>query len=146
MRKAGYLSDLLENNGIAPENVVLIRHAMSDKGFKTCYENGFIKLYTQIQGKRSVMLKERKIWMVFIGFEGKTAVLYRIYKQTGFSDIRKHKCPERFPYPENFEENLYLYDLEETELLKGLDITIDWGESTRSWYQSATIPKPIIKR
>ena len=147
MKTRMLLSELLEQNGIDPENVVLIRHPMSNEGFSNCYKAGFFKLYTQIQNKSFAMLNEKKIWMVFIGREGTTAEFYKLYKQKGFSDIRDNKVPDGFPYPNDFEQSyLYLYDLEEMDTFKDTDLIIDWGSSARRWYQKATNPKPVLEK
>ena len=140
------LSDLLKNNGIKPEDVVMIRHVLSREHCKQCYQNGFIKEYTQIQGKNKTMLKNSKYWMVFIGTTGTNAKLYCVYKFKGFSPVSEHKMPTGFPCPEMYSEDANLYELEETDLFSDLKdgLIIDWGTSTQSWYQSATKNKHIV--
>lgn len=44
-----FFSDLLTKVGLAPEKVKLIRHALSDKGFRSCYEKNMVLEYTRQQ-------------------------------------------------------------------------------------------------
>ena len=140
------LSDLLKNNGIDPKEVVLIRHVMSQDNFNKCFQEGFIKEYTQIQGKNKKMLKQSKYWMVFIGTNGTRAKLYCMYKYKGFSHVSEHTMPEGFPCPDMYIDDANLYELEETELFGDLKdrLIIEWGSATQSWYQSANVRKPIV--
>lgn len=139
------LSDLLKNNGIEPEEVVLIRHVLNNECFNKCYSNGFVKEYTQIQGNKP-MLKRAKYWMVFIGTSGTKAKLYKMYRLKGYSDIKEHKVPSGFPCPEMYEEEANLYEVEETDLFGNMNnrLVIDWGTATQSWYQSAAQNKKIV--
>ena len=42
-------SDVIRNVGIAPKDVKLIRHALSDERFRECYKEGKAHEYTQHQ-------------------------------------------------------------------------------------------------
>ena len=44
-----FFSDLLTKVGLAPGKVKLIRHALSDKGFRSCYEKNMVLEYTRQQ-------------------------------------------------------------------------------------------------
>lgn len=140
------LSDLLRNNGIDPNEVVLIRHVMNRDDFNRCYKEGFIKEYTQIQGKNKQMLKSSKYWMVFISISGTNAKFYCMYSFKGFSHISEHEMPIGFPCPEMYSEDANLYELEESDLFYDLKnrLVIEWGTSTQSWYQNGTNRKPIV--
>ena len=140
------LSDILKNNGIEPNEVVLIRHVMNQEDFYKCYKSGFIKEYTQIQGKNKRMLKQSKYWIVFIGTNGTRAKFYCMYKFKGFSHISEHKMPVGFPCPQMYNEDVNLYELEETNLFADLKdrLIIDWGTATQSWYQNASVRKPVV--
>ena len=140
------LSDILNNNGIDPKEVVLIRHVMSREHFYKCYEAGFIKEYTQIQSKNAQMLKKSKYWMVFIGINGTKAKLFCMYEFKGFSPVSEHTMPSGFPFPEMYKEDANMYELEESELFSDLKdrLIIDWGTATQSWYQNATVRKPVV--
>ena len=44
-----YFSDILKKVEIDPKDVKLIRHALSDKGFRSCYDVGQVVEYTRQQ-------------------------------------------------------------------------------------------------
>ena len=46
-----HFSDILIKAGLDPAKVQLIRHAMSDKDFRACYEKNMVKEYTGEQKK-----------------------------------------------------------------------------------------------
>ena len=140
------LSDLLKINGIDTHDVVLIRHVLSQEHFRKCFENGFIKEYTQIQGKNKKMLKKSKYWMVFISTNGTNAKFYCMYELKAFTDISEHEMPVGFPCPDMYNDDSYMYELDETDLFSDLKdrLIINWGTSTQSWYQSSANSKPIV--
>lgn len=140
------LSDILKNNSIDTKEVVLIRHVLSREHCYKCFNEGFIKEYTQIQGKNKRMLKQSKYWMVFIGTNGTRAKFFCMYKLKGYSPVSEHKMPDGFPLPDMYKEDAYLYELDDTDLFSDMKdrLIIDWGTSTQSWYQSATVRKPVV--
>jgi len=81
------VSDLIKINGLDPSKVLLIRHSKNDKIFKKCFENGFVKEYTQIQ--RENFAKNYEYWMVFISHKGTSAKLYNIYKVTSTKPLSR---------------------------------------------------------
>ena len=44
-----YFSDVLNKVGLDPRKVKLIRHALTDKGFRDCYDKNMILEYTRLQ-------------------------------------------------------------------------------------------------
>lgn len=140
------LSDLLKNNGIDPKEVVLVRHVLNREDFNDCFNKGFVKEYTQIQGKNKPMLKNSKYWMVFISTIGTKAKFHCMYKFEGSSPVSEHIMPVGFPRSEMYEGDAYLYKLSETTLFSDLKdrLVIEWGSATQSWYQGATNHKQII--
>ncbi len=140
------LQDILQINGIDPKDVLLVRHVRERPDFKKCREMGLIREYTQVQGNNKPLLKKCKYWMVFISTTKTNCEFYKMYSFKGFSPISKHNIPEGFPYPEWYQQDVTLYELEETDLFSDLKnkLIISWGTSTQSWYQSATNNKRIM--
>ena len=73
-----YFSDVLNKVGLDPRKVKLIRHALTDKGFRDCYDKNMILEYTRLQ-KRSFS-KGYDYWCVFISGKGTLAKLFACYK------------------------------------------------------------------
>ena len=59
-----YFSDVLNKVGLDPRKVKLICHALTDKGFRDCYDKNMILEYTRLQ-KRGFS-KDYNYWCVFI--------------------------------------------------------------------------------
>jgi len=140
------LSDLLKLNGIDPKDVLLVRHALSHEGVRKCYENGFIHEYTQIQGKNRKALSNYKYWMVFISTSKTNCKLHAMYEFKAKIPFNEYTPLTDFPAPEMYNDNVAIYDLEETNLFAEWKerLIIEWGTSTQSWYQKATNNKPVV--
>ena len=139
-----YFSDVLRKVGLNPQRVKLIRHALTDKGFKDCYDKNMVLEYTRLQ--KQGFSKEYDYWCVFISGKGTLAKLFACYKIEGSVPDTRNVMPTGFPHPEWFQgENAY-YNLKYTDLMKDYEgrLTIDWGSSTRMWHQKGTTEKPII--
>lgn len=139
-----YLTDILRRNEIDPEKVRLIRHALSDKSFRDCYNKGMIKEYTQQQDKG--FSDGFKYWIVFISDKGTNCKFYACYKIMGSKPDTIENMPKNFPYPDWFRGEREYYELEEVEILNDLKdrLIIDWGKGTRTWAQKGTNEKKII--
>lgn len=127
------------------KKVKLIRHALSDKGFKSCYDKGFMKEYTQIQKKG--FSRGYDYWIIFLSDSGTSAKLEGVYKVNGFTDTPPEVKPEGFPLMDWFKSDKYsFFDLERTEILEDMvgRLIIDWGKATRAWHQKATTEKPVL--
>lgn len=139
-----YFSDVLKKVGLDPAKVKLIRHALTDKGFKSCYDKNMVLEYTRQQ--KSGFSKGYDYWCVFIGGKGTLAKLFACYKVGSSVPDTPDILPPDFPHPEWFQgENAY-FDLESIDLLKDYEgrLMIDWGKSTRMWHQRGTTEKPIV--
>lgn len=139
-----YFSDVLKKVGLEPAKVKLIRHALTDKGFKSCYEKNMVLEYTRQQ--KNGFSKNYDHWCVFISDKGTLAKLFACYKVGKCVPDTPDVIPEGFPRPEWFRgENAY-FDLQYVELLKEYEgkLTIDWGNSTRMWHQKGTTDKSIV--
>jgi len=139
-----YFSDVLRKVGLDPAKVKLIRHALTDKGFKSCYDKNMVLEYTRQQ--KNGFSKNYDHWCVFISGKGTLAKLFACYKVGDPVPDTPDIMPEHFPHPEWFQgENAY-YDLEHVDLLKDYEgrLTIDWGNSARMWHQRGTTEKPIM--
>lgn len=78
-------SDVLEKVGLDPTRVKLIRHALSDKGFKKCYDKDMVLEYTSSRIRDSartmtigVYLSVTKVPMLNSGDATRCWVLFRI--------------------------------------------------------------------
>ena len=141
-----YFSDILRKVGLDPKKVKLIRHALSDKGFKECADKGKVYEYTRHQ--RKDFNKGYDYWVVFISGKGTLAQLYAIYKVGDYVADSPDMLPEGMPEKEAsyYKGNDAVYDLTKVDLLEEYEgkLTIDWGTSTRMWHQKGTTEKPII--
>ncbi len=139
-----FLSDILRHNEIDPQEVKLIRHALSDEGFRDCYNKGMIKEYTQQQ--KSGFSNGYKYWIVFISDTGTYCKFFACYKVIGSTPDTIENMPVNFPHPEWYKGDNECFNLEEVEGLKDLKdrLIIDWGKGTRTWAQKGTNDKAII--
>ncbi len=139
-----YFSDILAKAQIDPKDVLLIRHSISEKYCKGCYEGGFILEYTRIQAPS--FTKKFRYWAIFVGNSGSMALFKGLYK-LGEAVINESRyCPTGFPYPEMYDGKGAYFDLEELDILGDLKdrLMIDWGQSARMWHQKATNEKAVI--
>ena len=139
-----YFSDVLRKVGLDPAKVKLIRHALTDKGFKSCYDKNMVLEYTRQQ--KSGFSKNYDYWCVFISGKGTLAKLFACYRVGNSVPDTPDAMPKDFPHPEWFQgENAY-FDLEHIDFLKDYEgrLTIDWGNSARMWHQKGTTGKPIV--
>ena len=139
-----YFSDVLKKAGLDPAKVKLIRHALTDKGFKSCYDKNMVLEYTRQQ--KSGFSKNYDYWCVFISGKGTLAKLFACYRVGNSVPDTPDAMPKDFPHPEWFQgENAY-FDLEHIDLLKDYEgrLMIDWGNSARMWHQKGTTEKPIV--
>lgn len=139
-------SDVLEKAGLAPENVKLIRHALSDKGFRECYNAGMVREYTQHQKEN--FSKGYGYWVTFISEGGTYARLHSCYRVNGAVPDTPEVRPAGLPphEAEAYRGEAAFFNLEYVDVLKEYEgkLVIDWGASARMWHQKATTPKPII--
>lgn len=139
-----YFSDVLKKVGLNPAKVKLIRHALTDKGFKSCYDKNMVLEYTRQQ--KDGFSKNYDYWCVFISGKGTLAKLFACYKVGESVPDTLNAMPEGFPHPEWFQGKNAYFDLQYVDLLKDYEtkLTIDWGNSTRMWHQKGTTEKAII--
>ena len=74
-------SDVLHNVGLDPKKVKLIRHALSDPGFRACYDVGMTLEYTKHQGMG--FSKGYDYWVIFISDSGTYARLHSCCRVNG---------------------------------------------------------------
>ncbi len=139
-----FLTDIIKRADIDPSKVKLIRHAISDKGFRDCLNAGMIKEYTQQQKKN--FSKGYDYWLVFISDKGSLARLEGCYKVIREIADVPELIPINHPHPEWFKGEGSFYILEEVSEFKDYEgrLIIDWGKSTRKWHQKGTTEKPIV--
>ena len=139
-------SDILQKVGLDPTKVKLIRHALTDKRFKECYEKGMIYEYTCHQ--KVGFSKGYDYWAIFISGAGTLAKFYALYRVGPSVPDTADIAPQGLPDSEVTEyrgENAF-FQLTQNDMLKEFEgkLTIDWGKSTRMWHQKGTSEKPII--
>jgi len=137
-------SDILLKAGLNPERVKLIRHALTDKGFKSCYDKGMVLEYTRQQKKD--FSKNYDYWCVFISDKGTKAKFYACYKVGTSVPDTADVVPAGFPNPKWFQGKQAFYELTHVDALKEYEgkLIIEWGKSARMWHQKGTTEKPII--
>ncbi len=128
-------NDLLIKNNISPNDVLYIRHAFNNSGFKSCLKTGHIHDYTCHQ-KRDFS-NGRSYWAVFIGEKEYTARFYRFYKVNGVKTSKPSLASKDFPHPEWLKSGVF-YDLEECDIFKEYydKITVNWS-GVRSFHNKA---------
>ena len=139
-----YFSDVLRKVGLNPQRVKLIRHALTDKGFRDCFQKNMVLEYTRHQ--KPGFSKEYDYWCVFISSEGTLAKFWACYKVGDFVPDTPDVMPQGYPDPESFQGEFAYFDLEHVCLLEDYEnrLIIDWGSSTRMWHQKGTTEKPIV--
>ena len=102
-----YFSDVLKKVGLESAKVKLIRHALTDKGFRSCYDKNMVLEYTRHQ--KSGFSKNYDYWCVFISGKGTLAKLFACYKVGNSVPDTPDVMPKGFPHPEWFQgENAFL--------------------------------------
>lgn len=141
-----YFSDILKKANLDPKKVVLIRHSLTDKHFRECYEADKVYEYTCHQ--KPGFRKGYTHWAVFISGAGTYAKFHAIYEVGGSRPDNEVLIPEGLPKIEaaSYNGQYEIYDLKRLDVLKDMEkkLTIDWGKSTRSWHQTATNEKAVI--
>lgn len=139
-----YVSDVLRAMKIDPKDVMLIRHAPRNKGFKVAQEAGFIKEYTAMQ--ETGFARDKEHLMVFVGEPPTKGRFFALYHIANRFQTRAGHVPDGYPNrSEETAEGDYL-ELREEEPPEGLKgFTIEWGTATRRWYQHAIRDKRIIE-
>lgn len=139
-----FLTDIIERAGIDPKRVKLIRHALSHKVFRACYNKGMVKEYTQHQKKD--FSKGYDYWMVFISDGGSLARFEGFYRVKEELSDGKENMPLGYPNPDEFNGQASFFDIEKMSEFSDYEncLIIDWGKSARMWAQKGTTLKPII--
>jgi len=137
-------SDILQKAGLDPAKVKLIRHALTDAGFRTCCERDMVLEYTRQQ--KNGFSSGYDYWCVFISDKGTLAKLFACYKVGGAVPDAPAVMPVGFPFPEWFQGNGSYFDLNYVDNLKEYEgrLIIDWGKGTRMWHQKGTTEKPVV--
>lgn len=141
------LSSILKELGLDPETTKLVRHSYNDDIARECFEKGFIDAYQSIQEKP--VFHGRSHVLSFIGeSKGTTAVFLGLYEVRGeYEGNHQARMPEGYPYPEEYLNDRFWYDLrklDDTSALEGR-LKIGWGKSAIKWDQNATTGKEIIE-
>lgn len=139
-------TDILRKVNIDPAKVKLLRHALTDKGFKECFEKGMVFEYTCHQD--SDFSKGYEYWAVFVSDAGTLAKFYALYHVGPSVPDTPDVLPEGFPEREakGFLGHAAYYDLQHVDALLEYEgkLTIDWGKSTRMWHQKGTTEKAVV--
>ena len=88
-------SDVLNNVGIDPKRVKLIRHSMNDKEFSKCCKANMVLEYTRVQN--STFSNGYDYWCVFISGKKTTARFFACYRVNGCVPDTQTVKPDGFP-------------------------------------------------
>ena len=137
-------SDILTKAGLDPNRVKLIRHALSDKAFKKCYDQNMVLEYTRVQNPS--FSRNYDYWCVFISDKSTHARFIGCYKVCDQVPNTPDMMPDGYPVPSMFCGNNAFFTLEHNDMLREYEekLIIDWGRATRSWHQKGSNEKPII--
>lgn len=141
-----FFSDILKKLEIDPVKVKLIRHSLTNEGFKACYDAGKVYEYTCHQKVK--FSKGYEYWAVFISGAGSYAKFYSLYKVGNSKPDYKKNMPKGLPKSEEkeFTGKNAVFELIKVDEISDLEnkVTIDWGSGLRKWDQKGTTEKPII--
>ena len=141
-----FFSDILEKAGIDPKTVKLIRHSLTDKTFKDCYEAKKVYEYTCHQKKE--FSKGYEYWAIFISDSGTLAKFYAIYKVGESIPDTRDNMPIGLPEKEvsNYNGEYAIFNLTKVDNLDEVEgkLIIEWGNSARMWNQKGTTEKPVV--
>lgn len=132
------LTELVKMRGLDPsKKIKLVRHQDPNYDTKYLYKNGMLEFYQSIQSKD--VFGNCDYILSFLGEEGKKATFIGAYEKISSSTFDKsvHLPPANYPYMDTLEQPLYHYHFNKIPLLDDLidRLVIDWGKSTRSWFQ-----------
>ena len=141
-----FFSDILKKVGIDPQKVKLIRHSLTDKVFKECYDANKVYEYTCHQKKD--FSKGYDYWAVFISGTGTLAKFYEIYRVGENKPDTRDAVFEGLPESESCKYNgeHAVYNLTRIDELGEYKekITIEWGNGARMWHQKGTTEKAVV--
>lgn len=139
-------TDVLLKAGIAPKKVKLIRHSLTDKNFKECYEHDMVYEYTCHQ--KTDFSKGYEYWAIFISGSGTLAKFHSIYRVGESVPDTSNMIPKGLPKNEasKYDGNHAIFKLHKLDILAEYEnkLTIQWGNSARSWHQKGTTEKEIV--
>ena len=112
-----YFSDVLRKADIDPAKVKLIRHSLTDKNFKACYDAGKVYEYTCHQ--KMGFSKGYEYWVAFISGSGTLAKFHSIYKVGDCKPDTKDVMPAGLPESEqkNYFGEYAIYYLKQLDVL-----------------------------
>lgn len=131
------------------KKIKLVRHQDPNYDTKLLYKRGMLDFYQSIQSKD--VFGNCEYLISFLGYEQSKAIYIGAYKVIGKSTFNKSlaNIPPEYPYMEVLEQLLFHYEIEKIDLLNDLTdrLVIDWGASTRSWYQwlHKNDPKQVVE-
>lgn len=141
-----YFSDVLRKADLDPAKVKLIRHALSDKAFRACYDANMVYEYTCHQ--KSGFSRGYEYWVTFISDSGTLCKLDACYKVGESVPDTPDVIPIGIPKieSERFQGKNAYFDLQYVDILKEYEkrLIIDWGNSTHMWHHKGTTEKAII--
>ena len=139
-------TDVLSKEGIDPKKVKLIRHSLTHKNFKECYDCGMIYEYTCLQ--KTDFSKGYDYWAVFISGAGTLAKFHSFYRVNGSAPAVNITVPQGLPkaVAAYYDDKHAVFRLEKLNILSDYEdkLTIQWGKSTLSWHQKGTTEKEIV--
>ncbi|WP_339298093.1 hypothetical protein MKY92_25380 [Paenibacillus sp. FSL R5-0623] len=131
------------------KSIKLVRHQDPNYDTKYLYKRGMLDFYQSIQSKD--VFGNCEYLISFLGYEQSKAIYIGAYKVIGKSTFNKSlaNVPPDYPYMEVFEQPLFHYEIEKTDLLNDLvdRLVIDWGSSTRACFQwlKKDNPKRVVE-
>jgi len=139
------LQDLLQNTDIDLSKTRLVRHNISNNFVAHNYSHGYLDIYQSIQTPKRFRGSENII--SFLGVEGTEGIFVGCYKIIEPVALSTVKLPEDFlleDYPSD--DTHVFWRMEKMDILSELidRLTIDWGKSTLSWCQKATLEKEVL--
>ncbi|WDM21293.1 GIY-YIG nuclease family protein [Paenibacillus polymyxa] len=131
------------------KSIKLVRHQDPNYDTKYLYKRGMLDFYQSIQSND--VFGNCEYLISFLGYEQSKAIYIGAYRVISKSTFNRSvtKVPPEYPYMEILEQPLFHYEVEKMDLLNDLAdrLVIDWGASTRAWYQwlKKDNPKRVVE-
>ncbi len=141
-----HLSSIFKEYGIDIAQTKLVRHPLNKEDVRDVYNRGMIEAYQASQSKKC--FDNCRYIAAFIGTNKTEALFIGIYEIVGTitgSEVH-NKMPEGYPYPDHFDERHVYYEMKKLDIMSDMDgkLVIEWGLSTRSWFQWASNDKEVL--
>ena len=123
----------------------LVRHNISNDYVAHSYSHGYLDIYQSIQTPKR--FKDCEHIISFLGIEGTEGRFLGCYKIVDTVPLNPAELPQDFLLEDYVSGDVHVFwKMEKLDMLSEMvdRLTIDWGKSTLSWCQKATLEKEVL--